>query len=206
MTLMKALISKMETMDAEIQTMRKSMNTPELLLKRAGFVRANTPANEDVWGDPLRGERDSVISKAAAAIDDAGMSMPETNEAWHDMSWDDIHAMANTAAQAPDVDELIKQANELIEKAEAKGKKLGSTTGDSFESVRGVDKVRPGTYWTNQQQIEVEDVKNEGAKMEKNPKLKTHAGWPNVVEMRENKAGDPSDKNPEGAYNLTDFY
>lgn len=100
MTLMKALISKMETMDAELQSMRKSMDTPALLLKRAGFVRANTPANEDVWGDPLRGDRDSVISKAAAAIDDAGMSMPASNEEWHDMSWDDIHAMANTAAQA----------------------------------------------------------------------------------------------------------
>lgn len=104
---------------------------------------------------------------------------------------------------APDVDELIKQANELMKKADAK---LGSKTGDSFESVRGVDKVRPGTYWTNQQMIEVEDVKNTGAKMEKNPKLKTHAGWPNSVDMRENKAGDPSDKNPEGAYNLTDYY
>jgi len=103
---------------------------------------------------------------------------------------------------APDVDELIKQANELMEKADAK---LGSKTGDSFESVRGVDKVRPGTYWTNQQQIEVEDVKNTGAKKEE-AKLKTHAGWPNTVDMRENKTGDPSDKNPEGAYNLTDYY
>lgn len=100
MVLMKALISKMETMDAELSAMRKSMNTPELLLKRAGFVRANTPVNEDVWGDPLRGDRDSVISKAAAAIDDAGMAMPETNEAWHDMSWEEIHRMANTAAEA----------------------------------------------------------------------------------------------------------
>ncbi len=98
--LMKALISKMESMDAEITSMRKSMDTPELLLKRAGFVRANTPANEDVWGDPLRGDRDDVISKAAAAIDDIGMSMPESNEEWHDMSWDEIHAMANTAAEA----------------------------------------------------------------------------------------------------------
>lgn len=97
---MKALISKMESMDAEITSMRKSMDTPELLLKRAGFVRANTPANEDVWGDPLRGDRDDVISKAAAAIDDIGMSMPESNEEWHDMSWDEIHAMANTAAEA----------------------------------------------------------------------------------------------------------
>lgn len=103
---------------------------------------------------------------------------------------------------APDVDELIKQAKELMEKADAK---LGSKTGDSFESVRGVDKVRPGTYWTNQQQIEVEDVKNTGAKKEE-AKLKTHAGWPNTVDMRENKTGDPSDKNPESAYTITDYY
>ena len=99
MVLMKALISKMESMDAEITSMRKSIHTPELLLKRAGFVRAKTPANEDVWGDPLRGDRDDVISKAAAAIDDAGMSMPDSNEEWHDMSWEEIHAMADTAAQ-----------------------------------------------------------------------------------------------------------
>lgn len=98
MTLMKALISKMETMDAEIIAMRKSMDSPQLLLKRAGFVRANTPANEDVWGDPLRGDRDTVISKAAAAIDDAGMSMPDSNEEWHEMSWEEIHKMADTAA------------------------------------------------------------------------------------------------------------
>ena len=100
MVLMKALISKMETMDAELSAMRKSMNTPELLLKRAGFVRANTPANEDVWGDPLRGDRDDVISKAAAAIDDVGISMPESNEAWYEMSWEEIHKMADEAAQA----------------------------------------------------------------------------------------------------------
>ncbi len=99
MVLMKALISKMESMDAEIVSMRKSIDTPELLLKRAGFVRAKTPANEDVWGDPLRGDREDVISKAAAAIDDAGMSMPSSNEEWHDMSWEEIHAMANTAAE-----------------------------------------------------------------------------------------------------------
>lgn len=97
--LMKALITKMESMDAELNNMRKSMNTPELFLKRAGFVRAKTPANQDVWGDPLRGDRDDVISKAANAIDEAGMSMPSSNEEWHEMDWSEIHAMANTAAQ-----------------------------------------------------------------------------------------------------------
>ena len=30
----------------------------------------------------------------------AGAPMPDSNEEWHDMSWDDIHAMANTAAVA----------------------------------------------------------------------------------------------------------
>jgi len=100
MMLMKALISKMESMDAELIAMRKSIDSPMALLKKAGFVRANTPANEDVWGDPLRGERDNVINKAAAAIDDAGISMPESNEAWHAMSWEEIHKMANTAAEA----------------------------------------------------------------------------------------------------------
>lgn len=100
MVLMKALISKMESMDAEIVSMRKSMDSPMRLLKRAGFVRANTPANEDVWGDPLRGDREDVISKAANAIDDAGMNMPASNEEWHDMDWSQIHAMANTAAEA----------------------------------------------------------------------------------------------------------
>lgn len=99
MVLMKALITKMESMDAQISSMRKSMDSPEMLLKRAGFVRANTPVNEDVWGDPLRGDREEVISKAASAIDDAGMSMPSSNEEWHEMDWDEIHRMANTAAE-----------------------------------------------------------------------------------------------------------
>lgn len=100
MVLMKALISKMESMDDEINAMRKNMDSPITLLKRAGFVRANTPANEDVWGDPLRGDRSDVITKAANAIDDAGISMPDSNEEWHDMDWSQIHAMADTAAQA----------------------------------------------------------------------------------------------------------
>jgi hypothetical protein len=100
MVLMKALITKMESMDAEINTMRKNMDSPITLLKRAGFVRASTPASEDVWGDPLRGDRSDVISKAANAIDDSGLNMPASNEEWHEMDWSQIHAMANTAAEA----------------------------------------------------------------------------------------------------------
>ena len=91
---------------------------------------------------------------------------------------------------APDVDELLKEANELMAKAEAK---FGSEQGDAFERVNGVEKVKPGYYHTNQQLIQVEDVKNTGAKKEEG-KLTTHSGFPNELYMRENKAGDKSGK------------
>ena len=106
---------------------------------------------------------------------------------------------------APDVDELIKQANELIVKVDKETKDFGTESADLFANVTGVEPVRTGYYDTNQRRITVEDVKNQGAKMEKNSKLKTHSGYPNVVEMRENKAGDPSDGNPESAYTITDY-
>lgn len=100
--LMKALISKMESMDAELNMLRKQVSNPQAMLRKSGFVKAITPASEDVWGDPLRGERNDVISKAGDGVNESlgGMTMPSTNEEWHEMSWDDIHAMANTAAEA----------------------------------------------------------------------------------------------------------
>ena len=100
--LMKALIGKMESMDAEVRLLRKQISNPQTLLRKSGFVKAVTPASEDVWGDPLRGERNDVISKAGDGVNESlgGMTMPSTNEEWHGMSWDDIHAMANTAAEA----------------------------------------------------------------------------------------------------------
>jgi hypothetical protein len=101
MVLVNTLISKMESMDGDIHQLReqnhelkKAMSDPSILLKRAGFVRAQTPASEDVWGDPLRGDRDDVIVKG----DGASITMPTTNEEWHEMEWDDIHAMAEEAA------------------------------------------------------------------------------------------------------------
>ena len=102
MMLMKALISKMEAMDAELGMLRKQVSNPQTMLRKSGFVKAITPASEDVWGDPLRGERDEVISKASNEMSESmsGMSMPETNEEWHEMSWDDIHSMANVAAES----------------------------------------------------------------------------------------------------------
>ena len=105
--LVDALITKMERMDGDIgslkqqnQELRKMVSSPDYLLQKSGFVKFGTPASEDVWGDPLRGDRNDVIEKAAIAIDGVMVNnMPDANAEWHEMNWDQIHAMANEAAQ-----------------------------------------------------------------------------------------------------------
>ena len=104
-SLVDALITKMERMDGDIGILqeqnielKKMISDPGALLQKAGYIRAFTPASEDVWGDPLRGERNEVIEKAAIMVD--GVMVPNSNQDWHDMQWDDIHAMAESAAVA----------------------------------------------------------------------------------------------------------
>lgn len=106
---------------------------------------------------------------------------------------------------APDVDDLLEKANKLMEKAEQKETdKFGSEHGDLFVNVTGKDKpVKTGYYDTNQRRIEVKDVAKTKPKTE-NVNL-TPIGYPYPLEARENKKGDSSDKNPESAYNLTDY-
>ena len=106
-TLVDALITKMERMDGDIGVLReqnlelrKMVSDPSMLLQKAGYVRTATPATEDVWGDPLRGDRNEVIEKAAIAIDGVMMQPPSDNQGWHDMGWEEIHAMAEQAAVA----------------------------------------------------------------------------------------------------------
>jgi len=106
-TLVDALITKMERMDGDIQTLRdqnqelhKMMSNPVSMLQKAGYVRASTPSTEDVWGDPLRGDRNAVIEKAAVMVDGILVEPPADNKDWHDMGWEEIHAMAEQAAVA----------------------------------------------------------------------------------------------------------
>ena len=105
--LVDALISKMERMDGDIHSlkaqnleMRKMVSNPASLLRKAGYIKTSTPVTEDVWGDPLRGDRNEVIEKAAIMVDGILVEPPTNNEQWHSMEWDDIHAMAETAAVA----------------------------------------------------------------------------------------------------------
>ena len=93
--LMDTLITKMESMDKDIQLlmyenqqMRKMIDNPVHLMKRAGFVPSRTPFAEDLQTDPFRGDE---LLKGDSSSDLETYS----NEDIHDMSWEDIHDMAD---------------------------------------------------------------------------------------------------------------
>jgi hypothetical protein len=96
--LMNALISKMESMDSDIKSvraendqLRKMMSNPATLLKRAGYVRTNTPLSEDMLDDPFR--MDDAVIKSEGAMNNQLDAY--TNEQVHEMSWEEIHEMAS---------------------------------------------------------------------------------------------------------------
>tara|TARA_R110002012_G_scaffold41648_4_gene113855 strand:- start:4647 stop:4997 length:351 start_codon:yes stop_codon:yes gene_type:complete len=102
--LMTTLISKMESMDSDLQILKSenirlqhAVNNPVSLLRKAGFVQANTPFSQDISTDVFRGdigvegaEGDSLILKD---------SNKYSNEEIHLMSWEEIHEMAESAKE-----------------------------------------------------------------------------------------------------------
>ena len=102
--LMNALINKMESMDHSLSSLRqenlelrKMIQHPGNLLKRAGFQSVHTPLSEDVQSDNFRadlGMGEATLLKRDK-IDLADM----TNEDVNQMSWDDIHELADSTKQ-----------------------------------------------------------------------------------------------------------
>jgi hypothetical protein len=98
--LMNALITKMESMDRSLDglkqenlELRKMIQQPGNLLKRAGFVSIQTPLSENVVTDNFRAD---LSTGEATLLKGDGMDMGElSNEAVHQMSWDDIHELAD---------------------------------------------------------------------------------------------------------------
>ena len=97
--LMGVLITKMENMDNDLESLkqenirlRKMVSNPSIMLKKMGLVKATTPLTENVMNDAFRNDmNDGSIMKGERS------SVPQTNEAFHNMSWDDIHELAQTA-------------------------------------------------------------------------------------------------------------
>jgi|TARA_R110000824_G_scaffold79010_4_gene199186 hypothetical protein len=99
--LMNALISKMESMDKNIQDvraenaiMKRIMDNPQNILRKAGFVPYGTPIAEDVEADAFRRDMDTTLLKGGVRGDDKSIDK-FTNEQVHEMSWDEIHEMAD---------------------------------------------------------------------------------------------------------------
>lgn len=99
--LMNALINKMESMDRSLDSLKqenielkKMIQRPGNLLKRAGFVSVNTPLSEDVETDNFRADLDmgEATLLKGKNVDIGVMS----NEDVHQMSWDDIHDLADS--------------------------------------------------------------------------------------------------------------
>lgn len=101
--LMSALISKMESMDEGLQSLRseneqlrKMVMNPANMLRKAGFVPARTQRPEDVLVDGFRGEIDDTLLKSNGEE----LAVPVTNADFHKMDWADIHALADQAKEA----------------------------------------------------------------------------------------------------------
>jgi len=98
--LMNALISKMETMDADIQniraenlTLKRVLDNPQVILRKAGFIPYATPLSEDVEVDAFRG--DFVTTDIDFISKEDNNPDKFTNTEIHEMSWDEIHDMAD---------------------------------------------------------------------------------------------------------------
>ena len=91
---MTTLISKMESMDTDLQSikqenamLRKALNDPTTLLRKAGFVTSTTPLTTDVEADAFRAADDAIIKGHSEF----------SNSQIHQMTWDEIHEMAEQA-------------------------------------------------------------------------------------------------------------
>ena len=98
--LMNTLITKMESMDSDLQLiksenkkLRSIVDNPATLLRKAGFISTTTPLSEDVSNDAFRGE-ESLLLKNEPSY---------TNEEIHLMSWEEIHDMADQARSTKEV-------------------------------------------------------------------------------------------------------
>ena len=97
--LMHALISKMEVMDGNIVAMKQEndrlraiINNPHALLRKAGLMAVRTPLSEDLSVDPFRADlENNTLLKGEQA------PMYKSNEEIHQMSWEEIHEIAQSA-------------------------------------------------------------------------------------------------------------
>ena len=86
--------SNLNVIKAENNALRKLINNPQALLRKMGLVSVSTPFTDDLQTDPFRGDMDfsnNILKSNQQNITSI------SNEELHEMSWEDIHDMANDA-------------------------------------------------------------------------------------------------------------
>jgi len=85
----------LQILKAENKQLKAILNKPEVVFKKAGFVKTSTPFSEDILQDPFRGENE-ILLKGGEVQQSA---IPQTNEEFHALSWEDIHEMASAVKE-----------------------------------------------------------------------------------------------------------
>ena len=80
----------LQILKAENKQLKAILNKPDVVFKKAGFVKTNTPLSEDLMQDPFRGDNEIILKDGGIQ----NSSIPQTNEEFHALSWDTIHEMA----------------------------------------------------------------------------------------------------------------
>jgi len=92
--LIHVLIAKIQYLERDNQDIRKSMKNPMRMMQQAGFIPASTPFPEDVDDSLLKDEVPNFEHRA-----EAGPYIPTSNEEFHDMSWEEVHDLADRAVE-----------------------------------------------------------------------------------------------------------
>ena len=91
--LVNVLISKIRRLEAESSHIRKTIANPMSLFQQSGMIRTNTPSPEDVNDNLLKDEVYGFEHAEGAVV----AMIPTSNEEFHNMSWDDVHELADKA-------------------------------------------------------------------------------------------------------------
>ena len=86
--------SNLNIIKAENDALRRLINNPQALLRKMGLVSVSTPFTDDLQIDPFRNDMDfsgNIMKSNQQNITSI------SNEELHEMSWEDIHDMANDA-------------------------------------------------------------------------------------------------------------
>ena len=104
--LMNTLISKMESIDNEVQLLKaenlilkRIVETPSAMLKKAGYISVRTPLSEDIAYDPLRGDMPVAEANMVAKSDNGEFS----NADIHNLTWSEIHEMAEQTREVKEM-------------------------------------------------------------------------------------------------------